>query len=95
MKKLSWIFLALLILVLALAGVFLSVQSSRSEVDVESTLTEEQIESAEASAEAALNPIALPEIVPTESATESVPELNPVKKTNPFAGGYKNPFGSN
>jgi predicted negative regulator of RcsB-dependent stress response len=27
-----------------------------------------------------------------QKAVESVPELNPIEKTNPFAGSYKNPF---
>ncbi len=43
--------------------------------------TEEQTESA-----------ALPDIQPTKNPGESIPELNPVQKTNVFSGAYKNPF---
>ncbi len=27
-----------------------------------------------------------------QSAVEQIPELNPIEKTNPFSGSYKNPF---
>ena len=96
MKKLSWIFFALLLIVLALAGVLWSQQSSPApEASNETALTEEETEAAEELIDEILDPVALPDIEPTESAVENVPELNPVEKTNPFNDGYKNPFGSN
>lgn len=27
-----------------------------------------------------------------QDAVEQIPELNPIEKTNPFSGSYKNPF---
>ncbi len=27
-----------------------------------------------------------------QKAVEQIPELNPIEKTNPFSGSYKNPF---
>lgn len=44
------------------------------------------------SAPALESPTETPQEKAAQSAVEQIPELNPIEKTNPFSGSYKNPF---
>ena len=81
--KITWIIVGVLVLALLAGGLYW----------FKFKKSEQPLTPAEKAIEAAATAAPTPEVVtPSNPLGDKLPELNPVKKTNPFKDVYKNPF---
>ena len=75
-----WLWVVVLLVALVLGWYFYLIEEKKNVKEAESLVVESAIGGT------------LPEIAPESNPAEKLPEVNPVKKANPFGQTYKNPF---